>query len=422
MLSKLNIDAVFGGHDHIYSRTHLLANGHAVGDLSAPNTLAKFPGEVLWFTLNSGSGSKYYNEMPMTFPFNAVSHQAYKPSYTHLSVTEDALRVVTHVNDGTLSDDVTLTRAPAGAIPNLVPPGEPVVDFWGDGSTPFLGDAPVANVTDPETGITTVEARILRGNDDVEEYVLDKEMYLDSSDLEIVEERPTSDTDKEAQIIGLRFDRVQIPARAQIQSAHIQFTVDEPKKSVGPASAVIAIEDTDHAAGYTNAAGDVSDRTFRTDTVAWTNIPEWPEAQVAGPDQRTPDLSALVQAIVDRDDWFSNNALSFAITGSGARTAEAYEGAKKDPAEMPTSSIASPARWTTVPPTWRSRGRTRRPTRSSACATRTCGFRRARRSSRRTSSSRPTRSRRPRTSTPSWSRSRPRTSTTPHPSVRPTST
>ncbi|MDO5498543.1 MAG: FN3 domain-containing metallophosphoesterase family protein [Propionibacteriaceae bacterium] len=325
-LSKLNVDVVIGGHDHVYSRSHLINQGHAVGDVSAPATLAKFPGESLWLTLNSGSGSKYYAEMAIDFPFNAVSKQARVPSYTHAEVTADAFRLVTYELDGAVTDDVTLTKAPAGATPNPVPAEPPVVDFWGDGSIlTGLGDKPIANVTDPSTGLTTVEARILRPNDDVEEYVLTKRMYLDSSDLELAEERPTSTTDKESQLIGLRFDAVAIPAGARIQSAHLQFTVDEPNKSVGAADLTIAVENTDHAAPYLSADGNVSGRTYLGQTVSWLPA-EWPTAQVAGPDQRTPDLTTLVQSVVDRPDWFRGNAMAFTITGSGARTAEAYEG------------------------------------------------------------------------------------------------
>ena len=53
---------------------------------------------------------------------------------------------------------------------------------------------------------------------------------------------------------------------------------------------------------------------------AWTTVGE------AGLDQRTPDLSAVIQEIVDRAGWQASNALAFTITGSGARTAESYNG------------------------------------------------------------------------------------------------
>ena len=44
------------------------------------------------------------------------------------------------------------------------------------------------------------------------------------------------------------------------------------------------------------------------------------------PDQQTPDLATVVQEIVDRPGWTDGNAMAFVITGSGRRTAEAYDG------------------------------------------------------------------------------------------------
>jgi len=42
--------------------------------------------------------------------------------------------------------------------------------------------------------------------------------------------------------------------------------------------------------------------------------------------QRTPDVSALVQAVVSRTGWASGNALAVQFSGTGRRTAEAFEG------------------------------------------------------------------------------------------------
>ena len=43
-------------------------------------------------------------------------------------------------------------------------------------------------------------------------------------------------------------------------------------------------------------------------------------------DQRTSDLSAIVQEIVDRPGWEASNSMAFMITGTGARTAESFNG------------------------------------------------------------------------------------------------
>jgi hypothetical protein len=47
---------------------------------------------------------------------------------------------------------------------------------------------------------------------------------------------------------------------------------------------------------------------------------------VSGPDQQTPDLSAVIQELVNRPGWSSGNALAIIITGTGKRTAEAFNG------------------------------------------------------------------------------------------------
>ena len=48
----------------------------------------------------------------------------------------------------------------------------------------------------------------------------------------------------------------------------------------------------------------------------------------AGANQRTSNLSAVLQEIINRPGWASGNALALIITGSGKRTAEAFEGAR----------------------------------------------------------------------------------------------
>jgi hypothetical protein len=52
--------------------------------------------------------------------------------------------------------------------------------------------------------------------------------------------------------------------------------------------------------------------------------PAWAERQ-QGLAQRTSDLSAVVQEIVNRPGWASGNAISLVITGSGQRVAKSFE-------------------------------------------------------------------------------------------------
>ncbi|TRW46114.1 hypothetical protein [Georgenia yuyongxinii] len=164
-----------------------------------------------------------------------------------------------------------------------------------------------------------VIAPVLTGDDDVEEYVSGGRMYLDSSDLEIVQEGSTQ------QAVGLRFADLPIPAGARIDEAYVQFTVDEPEASTEDFAVDIHVEDADDAAPFTTETANLTSRTFGEQPVRWEDVPLWTVDREAGPDQRTPDLGVLLQRVVDRDGWAAGNAMAFKLTGEGNRSADAFE-------------------------------------------------------------------------------------------------
>ena len=61
--------------------------------------------------------------------------------------------------------------------------------------------------------------------------------------------------------------------------------------------------------------------------IEWKPKP-WTEADRAGPDERTPDITNLIQSIVSREGWESGNAIGFVIRGKGKRVAKSF---KSDP-------------------------------------------------------------------------------------------
>lgn len=160
---------------------------------------------------------------------------------------------------------------------------------------------------------------IRTGNDDIEEYVSDGRIYFDSSDLEI------SNEDSTGQAIGLRFADLAIPAGAEISKAYVQFTVDEPDKSTDVFHMEIKAENTGNSAPFGAEAYNLTARDFFEDGVAWADIPLWTVDGAAGEDQRTSDLSSLLQQVVDREDWAEGNALTLKIEGEGNRSADAFE-------------------------------------------------------------------------------------------------
>jgi hypothetical protein len=189
---------------------------------------------------------------------------------------------------------------------------------------------PTTTTTAPPTGSGIAERRIAGGTDDVEE-LPNGTLYVTSSDLEMVR-------DWAQQVVGMRFTGIGIPQGATVTAAWVQFTADEA--SPGEASLTIRAHAVDDAPAMSGPyAVTAPDRSVAT--VTW-EPPPWPTAGPAGPDQRTPDLSGVIQSLVDRSGWASGNAVTLIVSGTGRRTARSFEGS---PGTAPLLHIE----WTTDP-------------------------------------------------------------------------
>ncbi|MHC4228770.1 MAG: LamG domain-containing protein, partial [Planctomycetota bacterium] len=167
------------------------------------------------------------------------------------------------------------------------------------------------------------EGRISSGADDYEQYVPSGDMDSGSSDLEITEEgSPASN-----QLIGLRFNGVLVPQGANIASAYVQFHVDEVDVPGDnrPGTKFLRGEAVDNAAPFLDVDNNMSSRPTTTAEASW-DWPEWLTVHEEGPDQRTSNIAAVIQEIVDRPGWSAGNSLVLIISGTGENTAEAFEG------------------------------------------------------------------------------------------------
>ncbi|RWD68051.1 MAG: RTX toxin [Mesorhizobium sp.] len=159
------------------------------------------------------------------------------------------------------------------------------------------------------------ETRVATAGDDVEEKGSGT-IGTNINDLELGYDSSTRQT------VGIRFTGIDIPQGAIITSAYIQFQANEVK--IDAASLLIQGDDTDDASPFTTAAFNVSSLPRTTASTAWTPDP-WTTIGEQGLAERTPDLSAIVQEIVDRSGWAALNDMAFLITGTGTRTADSYE-------------------------------------------------------------------------------------------------
>ena len=180
------------------------------------------------------------------------------------------------------------------------------------------------SITVGATGIVSLDKRIAAGSDDAEEKPSGK-VVRGNDDLELVD-------DAGIQKVGLRFTGLTIPRGATIRAAYVQFQADETQSET--TSLTFQAQAADNAPTFSGAKFNVSSRPRTTNSVTWSPVPAWTGVGDAGPAQRTPDLSALVQAIVNRSGWASGNAMVLIITGSGHRTAEAFEGGAASAAQL----------------------------------------------------------------------------------------
>ncbi len=204
-----------------------------------------------------------------------------------------------------------------------------------------FGMLPTATSAQAMEGDTyTLASGIKAATDDMEESIdgsdPGKQDYK-SSDLELGVESPGGSPEN-SQYIGLRFADLAIPKGAVVTSAYIQFAVDENKNS-DPFAISIYAENADSSVTFNNGDAsssvipyDISSRTKTSESVTWTLTEDqaWTVDGTAGADQRTCDLSTLVQAVINRDGWMTGNAMTFIMSGTGNRTAISYD---RDPAQ-----------------------------------------------------------------------------------------
>ncbi|MEZ4776430.1 MAG: PKD domain-containing protein [Bacteroidia bacterium] len=168
------------------------------------------------------------------------------------------------------------------------------------------------------SGPTVVMVQISNSSDDAEQRYSTTKVDIISPDLELGFEGPN------AQLNGIRFSGLNIPQGSTILNAYVQFTVDEVKK--GAISLNIKGEASDDSSPFQSTNLNVSNRPTTSANVPWAPV-NWTVIGEQGVDQRTPDISTIVQEIVNRPGWTTSSALSILIDGTGTRTAVSYDGA-----------------------------------------------------------------------------------------------
>ncbi len=124
---------------------------------------------------------------------------------------------------------------------------------------------------------------------------------------------------------ALRFQNVGIPRGATVTSAKLSFAAATSNNQ--PLTLRIKAENTGNAAVFANG-GNLAARAKTAAEVSWTP-PDWVNTSPALHEEG-PDVTALVQEVVNLGSWCGNNAMAFHLeptAGTGSRTAFSIDGA-----------------------------------------------------------------------------------------------
>ena len=167
--------------------------------------------------------------------------------------------------------------------------------------------------------------QIVAENDDAEQKVSGNEaggVYLASDALEF------PSRGNEARLVGLRFNDIPIGKGATILKAHLILTA----RNEGDTDSIAQIfgEKSGNANVFTNNAHDLDQRPKTTRTVSWTLEP-WERNKLYS----SPDISPIIQEIIDETDWDIYNSFVFLLDGNkGQRDISAFRAGPSSAAKL----------------------------------------------------------------------------------------
>lgn len=123
VFKELDIDVVLMGHDHVYTRTYMMDGPNPIleSDKYTDTDGNKIPEAVtdpdgiLYVTVNSASGSKFYNIQSNTdYQWAAVINQEKVPNISRVDITDDSFTITTYrTSDLSVVDTFTINRTSA---------------------------------------------------------------------------------------------------------------------------------------------------------------------------------------------------------------------------------------------------------------------------------------------------------------------
>ena len=256
-------------------------------------------------------------ELTVTLPTDGATFNEGDTITFSGTATDDEDGDLTAVIDW-LSDQVSGSIGTGGMFTrNDLPPGPHII-------TTTVTDTGGLSVSETRTiniiaaGTQVLDVRVEANSDNAEEKLSSGAVSTTSSDLELIRDGSLD------QMVGMRFNLIDIPQGANIANAYVQFRTDEIGTEA--TSLMIKGEASDDPETFVQTTNNITLRPSTSASVDWNPSP-WLTIGEAGPAQRTPNIAAVIQEIVNRPGWSSGNSLVLLIQGAGRRTADSHKGA-----------------------------------------------------------------------------------------------
>ena len=95
VFKELDIDVVLMGHDHVYTRSYMMDGLTPVVTEQVESSVTN-PDGILYVTVNSASGSKFYRIKDSEFAYATVKNQENIPNISNIEVTGTSFKITTY--------------------------------------------------------------------------------------------------------------------------------------------------------------------------------------------------------------------------------------------------------------------------------------------------------------------------------------
>ena len=132
---------------------------------------------------------------------------------------------------------------------------------------------------------------------------------------------------------GMQFE-LYVPKNAIITDAYISLTSGDNQSS--NVDARIFIENTTNSNSFSSGFGKISDRDYLENYVEWSISSLWNNLTT----YNTPNISSLIQYVVNKDDWESGNYISLMLIDDGGSTGyRSFHGYSSPGTNVPVLSV-----------------------------------------------------------------------------------